>query len=103
MKKKSISDYLTSWHKAILALIFFVTIGIWVVALAGDVKQTKQRVDEIELNQINDVINGYVASYKCYPAETCLLKIKNEEERKMFERVLHDKEIILKRFKKEAK
>ena len=25
MKKKSISDYITNWHKTIIALIFFIT------------------------------------------------------------------------------
>ena len=99
-KKKSINYYITAWHKAVLAILFFVIAGVWVMALAGDVKQTKQRVDEIELNQLNSIINDYITTYKCYPSETCILKIKNEEERKLFEKVLNDKNKLLKEFKK---
>ena len=100
MKKKSISDYLKSWYAAAIALLFFISAGVWVMALAGEVKQTKQRVDEIELNQLNSIINDYITTYKCYPSETCILKIKNEEERKLFEKVLNDKNKLLKEFKK---
>ena len=100
MKKKKFIDYWNNWYAAAGVLIFFVLAGVWVMALAGDVKQTKQRVDEIELNQLNSIINDYITTYKCYPSETCILKIKNEEERKLFEKVLNDKNKLLKEFKK---
>ena len=48
MKKKSISDYLTNWHKAIIALVFFISAGIWVMALAGEVKQNSKDIEQTQ-------------------------------------------------------
>ena len=65
MKKKSISDYITNWHKAIIALIFFISAGVWFVALAGEVKQHTQEIEKINIWRLNEKIWYLEDVYNC--------------------------------------
>ena len=65
MKKKSISDYITNWHKTIIALIFFVTAGIWDMARAGEGKENSQEIEKINLWRLNEKIWVLEDTYKC--------------------------------------
>lgn len=76
---KKIIDYWKTWHSAILVLVFFVFAGMWVVALADDVKQQAKEIDKINLWRVNQLLWNLEDRHNCYSEEECLKKMSRSE------------------------
>ena len=96
MKKKSINYYITAWHKAVLAIIFFVVLGSQFLALAGNVKQQAQEITKINLWRINQLVFELEDRYKCYSEPDCL-KVMSESDKLLYRKLIEERKDLEKK------
>ena len=89
-KQKRITDYIQDWHKAILAILFFVVLGSQFLALAGNVKQQEKEIIKINLWRINQLVFELEDRYKCYSEPDCL-KVMSESDKLLYRKLIEER------------
>lgn len=95
----NVFDYLTTWHKSLLALIFFGIAIAYGISLADNVQSNQYEIQKINLWRQNQLIWQMQDAYKCYTEESCLAKMSGPD-RTQYRELLEKRKEMQKGIKK---